>query len=180
MLPQDATPKIRSAAQQIRDTLQEIYQADSNAIAPADLNWIYQQVEIILAALPSDRNERHHGNGCLYAGWPDYLAIRLFIAQQLETEAAFQRSLPYPSRGDDPTITDAQLDAAWPELETTLRFAMAYWEYPDQVLDLLEDQGRCCADYVLNQAPAPQRQALADAAAHALTNLPATSEPDAR
>lgn len=109
---------------------------------------------------------------CLYRDWPDRHAIRFFIAQQIETDVAHRLNLPLPSRGDDPTLADSEMDCAWPELDQTLRAAMEQWDYPDELLDMLEDEARRCADYVLAQASGSQKRELEAAAVAALTKDP--------
>lgn len=168
-------PDIRNAAQRIRDKANEIYEesADQGSTThPMEIYRLRELAEVILAAL-SDHAETHDTKcSHLYGGWPDQSAIRLFIAQQLETDAAKGLDLPFPSRGDDPAVSDQQLDLAWADLNQTLLKAMAYWEYPDQLLEMLEEQGRRCAKHILDQAPEPQRRTMEEAAAHALMEQP--------
>ena len=179
MCDQNEMSIIRDAAQRIRNEVSDICQAAQKAghgTGPAELRPILEHAELILATLLSNTSPHHTGSGCLYNGWPERNAIRLFLAQQIETDAATRLNLPLPSRGDDPTVTDQQLDQAWPELDQTLRTAMACWEYPDDLLDQLEEQARICADYVLSQASASQRRKLEHAAGEALAQQSPASQ----
>ena len=126
----------------------------------------YQPTEI--AAPTSETYTAAPRSESLYGGWPDRSAIRFFIAQQLETAVAWKFHMPLPNRGDDPSITDSNLDRAWPELDRTLTEAMANWEHPDDLLEMLEQEASHCANHVLAQASESQRRELEAAAARAL------------
>ena len=102
-------------------------------------------------------------------GWPDHSAIRLFIAQQLEAESAQRLGIEPPNQVHDPVLTDAQLDAAWPELDETLSATMANWQYPDFLTIILETEARRCAAQVLNKASDAQRKNMADVTDQALS-----------
>ena len=105
----------------------------------------------------------------LYGAWPDRALIRTCIAQQLETDVARRLNMAMSSRGDDPSAGDQELDQAWPGLDQALNNAMAGWQYPDDLVEMLEEEARRCADHVLNQASEQQRRALEHAVALALT-----------
>ena len=172
MQTEPMTSDIREAAQHIWEKANAIHATAvvrDCEITHMDIHLIREQAERILAELPtSEEPQQVEMIGGIHTNWPDRNAIRIFIAQQLEIEAATRLNLPLPNRGDDNAVTDQQLDAAWPGLEQTLFTAMAHWEYPDELLDMLENEGRHCAEHVLSQAPAPQRRAMEEAAARAL------------